>query len=298
MAKKHEHSPAEPRKSPNPKPGREGTVNVILRGLFLISQRQSAIDVLIPNMGDQHVYRAGNFLCEEDLAPQPLSKPYLLLGVQPERKNAKPFKEAPANIVFQGYRVDQAAGPEAVFARIVLPRPMDIRSRRPMKRPFAAKYDPLGLVHGRTTCLVHILQYRALDIDEVALSGYEPLCPFTYKGKRYVNLHLVSEPDRPLGEEHGRHGFHHTLDLMPGLRGAVKLCEPHPPVGLGDPHGWPEKGVSALETCTVREIYRHLRHAGENWRNGEPYLPEQSDPPMIDEPPLGCLPLITNELAV
>ena len=51
----------------------EGIVNVIFRGMFLFFQRKQMIDVLIPNIGSEHVYRAGLFLGETSMAPRPIA---------------------------------------------------------------------------------------------------------------------------------------------------------------------------------------------------------------------------------
>jgi hypothetical protein len=165
-------------------------VNVIFHGLFLFIERKASVDVVIPNMGQDHIYQAGNFLVEETLAARPLRSPYFLSGVV--GGNAR--LDDQQNIVFQKHTCDALAPPEDVYARIVLPIPMEILSLRPTEQAYQADVDPQGLMNNRTTCGVQVLRYFAPDLAQVRLDGHTAkLGAHPPTGPKFVNLHIISE---------------------------------------------------------------------------------------------------------
>src|SRR6266567_4396166 len=118
-------------------------VNVIFHGLFLFVEQNGFLDVLIPNMGKEHVCRAGTFLAEETLIPLPLATPYFLDGVT---AGAKEFDDD-KNIVFEDQDFDRTASLDLVYARIVLPKPAEIVSLRPTRDALQADFDPDGVIN-------------------------------------------------------------------------------------------------------------------------------------------------------
>src|SRR5215470_10185429 len=115
-------------------------VNVIFHGLFVFVLKEGYIDVLIPTV-DDHSYRAGPFLAEETLMSRPLSQPYALAGVTPGKANF----DLDINFFIGDYDYDTTAGPDRVYARIVLPYPKEIVSLRPTKFPLVVALDPGNL---------------------------------------------------------------------------------------------------------------------------------------------------------
>jgi hypothetical protein len=264
-----------------------GEVNVILRGLFLLSQSKAGIEVLIPNMGPEHVYRTGGFLNETSLAPMPYAKPYQLFGVERHPVDPAIFPRD-VNIVLRGYPTDEFATPEDLHARILLPPPHAITSLRPMVDGFEAEQDAFDLVDGNKTCGVQVLHYRSPDIQKVYLSGHPNLVPFPEGAPKYANLHVVSEPEAAFSQHHVQQGFDRLINLMPSLRGAIKITKAS---GLRQPQGDPDKGIAHLETYTLPEASDFLRHAWALWRVGS-----DVPPPTIGAwPDEACTPLIVDQ---
>jgi hypothetical protein len=243
------------------------------------------------------VYRAGNFIAERMLPPQVPGTPYYLAGV-----TAHPGGDgfsATQNLILKGYFPDHNAGPDDVYARIILPRPRAIVSLRPMKQPIQTVYDPLRLMDGRNTCGVHVLRYDAPDLAKVRLYipggahgspepvGPEPE-PFGMEGKDYVNLHVVSEPEYQSDGVHSIHGLHRALNLIPPLRGAVQLKGETRLEAAGDRR---DLGLLGIETFTLSEVSEFLSNEVRAWREG---VPPPRLPKPVDEPPWTCLPLILD----
>jgi hypothetical protein len=262
-------------------------VNVIFHGLFLFVERQASIDVLIPNMGGDHLYKAGSFLVEETLIPQPIRSPYFLRGVLP---GSAAFDDK-ANIVFTRQGFNAMAPQEDVHSRIVLPKPASIISLRPTQDPYKADVDPQKLMDGRTTCGVQVLRYFAPDLDEVTLDRH-PAILNTHPpdDPKFLNLHIISEEDFESNTDHPRRGFDRTLHLIPGLRGTIHISNSTVLTPAEDDHK--AEGFSVLETYDTRERMSILAQAGLDWREGKPNLPGAD---FVNEPPFDCVPLYVRE---
>jgi hypothetical protein len=187
-------------------------VNVIFHGLGLFVEQDGYIDLLIPNMGTEHVYRAGSFLAEENLAPRPLNTPYCLAGVT--AGNAK--FDTGKNFVIPNQNFDQSAGPDQVYARIVLPYPAEIVSLRPTRDVLHPEIDPAGLFTIQHPCGVQVLRYFASDITQVSLSPHPAKLTPNVDGK-FVNLHIICEEDEYI-QYQARSGFERLLALLPGVK--------------------------------------------------------------------------------
>jgi hypothetical protein len=262
-------------------------VNVIFHGLFLFIERKASVDVVIPNMGQDHIYQAGNFLVEETLAARPLRSPYFLSGVV--GGNAR--LDDQQNIVFQKHTCDALAPPEDVYARIVLPIPMEILSLRPTEQAYQADVDPQGLMNNRTTCGVQVLRYFAPDLAQVRLDGHTAkLGAHPPTGPKFVNLHIISEEDFVATADHPRQGFDRTLHLIPGLRGTIHFSNSTRLKSEPDNHR--AQGFHAIETFDTRERIQFLLQAGLDWREDTPNLPGTA---LVVEPPFDCVPLYCRE---
>ncbi len=263
-----------------------GEVNVILRGQFLVVLRETAVEVLIPTM-EEHIYRAGSFFGETLLKPRPLVNPYLLTGVA-----TGTGKFYAANIVLKGYEYDAQAGPDALYARIVLPRPKAIKSFRPSTLALQAVMDPTGQFHGKKPMGIHVLRYDSSDLNSVKFQGHfatpKPHA-ITSGGPQFINLHLVAEPDHTPDAAHVTAGFDRTIALLPALRGKIVLM-PQPDnkmaLEVGD-HA--ALGFTKHELLTGPEVQATLASIGLSLRvKGSP------GGPLVSTAPLECDPVLVD----
>ncbi|HLK66711.1 MAG TPA: hypothetical protein VKU19_24920 [Bryobacteraceae bacterium] len=289
-----DHSPSEDHSQDEPRPGCPvpGWVNVIFRGLFLFVERRPPqlgsvgyIEVVIPDLGSEHVYRAGNFLAEETLQRRGMPDPYFLSGV----KDGNETFDDKANIVLDGFDYDpQAPG---VYARLVVPKPSEIISLRPTGS-FQTLFDGTSKIHGHTTNSVHVLRYAADDLCKVSLGGHPaPLTPFCYHGQHFANLHVISEPDHSLNAPHTVHGFHALIGLIPKLRTSVELVPGFQTTVKPCTEIYPDKGFAGIETSTLAELHHCLTETGKRWRWSQ--AGEHCNP-ISASPPFSCAPLIMD----
>jgi hypothetical protein len=268
--------------------GQLPNVNVIFHGLYLFVQQRQHIDVLIPNMGDGHVYRAGAFLAEESLEARPLHRPYALTGVSGGDATFDNTK----NVVFQNQDFDHDAGPDKVYARIVLPYPAEIRSLRPPVDPIVPVFDPGELFTVYKPADIQVLRYFAADLTKVAL--------FPHTGKlganpanTFVNLHIIAEEDHEIDDQ-ARDGFDAILALLPGITTSVIFDGLK--IGLESDPGDLAAGYSSVELLDLAERNKSLLSPlgsilqsanAESKALGEVFID-------IDEPPFDCWAIICD----
>jgi hypothetical protein len=252
------------RQAPDP----NANVNVIFHGLFLFVQNRQSIDVLIPNMGEDHVCRAGTFLVEEVLDSRPIASPYFLRGI-----TGGNFRfQNDLNIIF-GADYDHAASADDVYARIVLPTPVEIVSLRPTHHALDADVDPNRLVTGKQPCGLQILRYQAVDLN-LAASDTVSLIPHPAllvahppQAPAFLNLHIFNEEDHEVPDGHAINGFDRTLQLLPSLRGAIHL-RADTRLELLQRDTFRTWGFTDIETLDTRERQQILGQAGYLWRDG------------------------------
>jgi hypothetical protein len=133
-------------------------VNVFVHGLALCVPGKSIVDVLIPNMGSDHTYKAGSFLGEYLLKPRPLTLPYFLTGVEP---GSATF-DRQQNCCLYADRFDVHASAEDLWARITFPQPPEILSLRHYQAPLEMDIDPRNIFAGQRPATVQVLRYSAL----------------------------------------------------------------------------------------------------------------------------------------
>ena len=269
-----------------------GIVNVIFRGMFLFLQRKQMIDVLIPNIGTEHVYRAGLFLGETSLTPRPIGEPYVLRGVE---LGAEGFPSLP----FGGYRYRSNITQDDVWARVVVPRPFKLYSLRPTAFGVSAE-DPWGLVDDKNFDIMHVLQYKAEDLRAVHLARHsvpnvDDPGIHTMDGHSFLNIHIVSEPEvQGASMHHPIHGFQKLMDLFEGLQGTIALTD-RQPTTIEDlettamPGGPDPLGFSRLELITYTEQRNLMIRAGRHWRIDSTTGPTVNAL-LVDSPPNQCLP--------
>ena len=268
----------------------EGIVNVIFRGMFLFFQRKQMIDVLIPNIGSEHVYRAGLFLGETSMAPRPIGEPYVLRGVD---LDAAGFSTVP----FAGFRYRSNITQDDVWARVVVPRPFKIHSLRPTAFGVSAE-DPWGLVDAKNFDIMHVMQYHSKDLRAVHFARHstpnvDDPGIHAIGGKSYLNIHVVSEPEiQGSGMHHPIRGFQKLMNLFEGLQGTIALTDNQPTTiedleSTAMPGG--SLGFSRVELITYTEQRNLVVRAGRHWR-ADATAGVGLDALLVDSPPNQCLP--------
>ena len=99
-------------------PGSAGTLNVILHGLLTIAKASEEITVYVPNMGSDHVYRAGNWLTETTMD----QGEFTLRGVTKNKPSEHPFS-LEHNLVLQNTHIADANCCNRVYATLHFPYP-------------------------------------------------------------------------------------------------------------------------------------------------------------------------------
>jgi hypothetical protein len=265
-------------------------VNVIFHGLSLIVKRKDTVHILLPNI-QQHVYRAGSFLAEETLDPLPFATPYYLTGV----KGGDAFLDPTKNIVFPDQNYDTHLGSDKVYARIVLPLPMEVVSLRPSLKPIETDVDLTGQVKGKQPCGVQVFRYRAID-DNLNQVRFKPhsvkaLAPHETNNKTpFVNLHIFSEQDKPVDPKHPVDDASFVFDLLPGVRTKVHITSTYGIETVGDDQNdrLNRLGIFNIETLGLIERQRVLRDAGVAWRQGQKFPSTDTIPVVTDS--TGCGP--------
>jgi hypothetical protein len=239
-------------------PGSPGKLNVILHGLFDFDQEKDKeeIAVYIPNVGPEHLYKAGTWLAETTLTEGADLK---LEGVVTGSTDNKLDKDR--NIILGDVPV--RANRDNTYATLRLPFPSwPIHSLQRLTIPA----DGLGgntapkLLDGRPavqTATVQVLTYP-FDSDANLTLGDHPWEPVLEDG--YVNLHVFSEPERNLMEYHLRHAFQASMGLFEGVD--LTLERPALPADLDAEKKELPPGVHELELESLVRRQRRLAVLG------------------------------------
>jgi hypothetical protein len=196
-------------------------LNVILHGLFAFDQEEEII-AYIPDMGSEHQYKAGNWLAETNLEEHAKLR---LKGVchGPKRKN-RLFPDH--NIILGDVPVIAKAHKcHCIYATLQLPYPtQEIRSLRRLKIPADALGgdDKEKIVDGRDaieSATIQVLTYE-FDNDADLRLGNHPWEP-VLEGD-FVNLHVFSEPERNVTDDHVRLAFQASIGLFAGVDLSLK----------------------------------------------------------------------------
>jgi hypothetical protein len=202
--------------------GLPGKLNVILHGLFAFDQEEK-ISAYIPEMGSEHQYKAGSWLAETNLEEHAeLALGGVIEG--PPREN----KLLPDHNMILG---DVPVSPMAhechcIHATLRLPYPTSpIRSLRRLRIPAGALGgdDKRRIVGGRDaveSATVQVLTYGFRSDADLSLGNHpwEPVLAWDEENKEnYVNLHVFSEPERNVTDDHVRHAFQASTGLFVGV---------------------------------------------------------------------------------
>ncbi len=206
--------------TPQPKqrglPGNPGTLNVILHGVFIFEVKDD-ITVYIPNIGADHVYRAGTWLAEGNLEMGDFTLEGTVKNDSGKPPVKRPFDPA-KNIVLKGVHVSDPSCCNRVYATLHLPLPISVRSMSILSVPADGiggdSKDKVVTGSGRYSATVQILTYDFSSDSDLRL-GRHPWEPIFDEG--FVNLHILSEPDRSEEEEHTRYAFQMSLGLFTGI---------------------------------------------------------------------------------
>jgi hypothetical protein len=254
-----------------PLPGSEGKLNVILHGLYAFAEDLQArwITAYIPNMGTDHVYKAGTWFGETDLAEHADLR---LGGVREEEEPGTETIKAKVNLVVQGpsvYRRPHES--DMAYATLRLPFPREpIRSLRTLTLPQNSVGGPsIGQMidfseeREKPTATVQVLTYN-FESDAQLQLGNHPWQP-ALEGD-YVNLHVFSEPERSIGEDHVRHAFQAMMSLLGAKLSLNRPADDYDISKLPD-REIPE-GVDRIELQTLLERQRWLMALGRGIKEG------------------------------
>ncbi len=301
---------------------RERKLNVILHGLFAFfvgpdkKGKKDAIVAYLPNLGSEHVYKAGTWLGETALDEH---ADLTLEGVDAGEKAFDPEK----NFLLRDVRVcDCGCQQHSIYARLRFPLPETVHSLE----PYTLLEDSLGgadrnkvlwLTEGKEgskqmeesegekngpktkrvqSATVQVLTYSFKTPTELSLrdtwqgsddiSGHPwvPVLESSPEGD-YVNLHIFSDPERSPTEDHVRHAFQACNSVFAGLD--ITLRRPVREVETYGMESRPPKGVHPLELEDLPRRRRRLDVLGRAIRQqrdlnsiwDEPTPFEDGDPP-------------------
>lgn len=239
-----------------------GTLNVIFHGSITIydsGQGKYPIQALLPKNApkeaakcDRHVYRAGNWLGETELAPGR----YTLLGAT----GGEAHFDRQTNLILKSKKFE----PAGAYATISFPRPQAIASLRVATVPFGAfnakeakalKLDEEGV----RLAMLHVFTYPFNDDNDLRLANIENDSDGHYwepaPNGNYINLHIFCSEDRFSTPSQASADFKACTALL-GLK--LQLEHPEPSTAASDDIRLPA-GVIAEETEDLP--FRTLRMA-------------------------------------
>jgi hypothetical protein len=207
-------------------------LNVLFHGPFVFFDQPCQIDVLIPDMEDDHVYRAGEWLAETTLEQ---GKQYVLSGIS----GADGTFDPTVNLMVTN--MPSLSGNKGVYTRIQLPRPNEITSlcQVTLDSPCLTSNVPT-ITLPQTLSAEQVFTYD-IDNDDpanVKLGDHTMTTSAQPFGNEfYMNLHILAGPDRFLGPKHPIDGFDMAVSLIPALNGKLELKCPKkiPPLSDQDP---------------------------------------------------------------
>lgn len=184
-------------------------LNVILHGLFAVQQRMNDLAIHLPRLEGMHVYRAGHWLAEADLAPAGLQ---VLTGVKKGDVAFDPNR----NIALSG-RGNPSKASASAHTTLLIPNPRAIASL--LAIPISPAADLLGKDAAFLTTsflpTVHVLTYDVDDLNLVRLEGHPWQPP---AAGETANLHIFSQEETAHNERLQGHAIG-AFELSAGMLG-------------------------------------------------------------------------------
>jgi hypothetical protein len=243
-------------------------LNVIFQGLIVFFQdtsdedpKKHKITALMPNVGADHSYRAGNWLAEVSLA----AESYKLTGVKAGDKLFNPREHT----MLPKVSLRQVVSRHEVFARIELDLPEQLWSFRTVTLDEDVFVDPRFLQqHGLKEMLVantHIFTYHVKDGSELhdVRLGEHPWAPDADYDATVANLHVIAGPECRPRVAHNIDEFHTATALMNDVE--LRLKENTgllPPIPSQTTINERVQGVSQAELEDLTSRYIRLTEMG------------------------------------
>lgn len=219
-------------------------LNVIFHGLCVFVERKTDIAVFLPNMGDEHVYRAGTWLAETSLKR---GSEFVLDGV----KSGRALFDRQKYLFIPNLRRSR----KQPFVRMTFPRPLEIFQLRPVTLQDKLSGATASKLPSREWATQTVFRYEVGDLGALRL-GEHPWVP-AFVGDT-ANLHIYAEPEVGQDLGHSRREFEKGVELFKDVSLTLNTVPLVPPV---EKENLP-KGVSAVELDDLIPRSRRLALMG------------------------------------
>jgi hypothetical protein len=267
-----------------------GTFYVFLHGLIASRRNGKFLDLLIPDVGPNHVYRYGEFLGE--LTLQPAAPAYQIRGIEGKESNPSQTIFPPEAHLCTNGLFGESRGSK-LYARIRLPHPLQVHSYLTVDLKDVVTDPANQMAKSKTGNMTPVLEYKFSDPRNILFGG-EPLniAPLEVDGRWYMNLHLYAEEDVERPELHTVAGFNQLAELFdfgapPSIASVTNIPEPV--------RGKLPKGTSELEFVSLAMRTRELGYLGRQIREqsvtGKPIVVKVSS---VGADPITCLQAVSQ----
>jgi hypothetical protein len=191
------------------------SLNVIFHGLCVFVARKTGLEVLLPDLSPEHVFRAGVWLAETNIQR---GATLTLEGVAP----GNAIFERRKNLMVLPEKSDHFPRSSAVpYATIALPRPGKIYSLRPVV--LTPGVDLIGSASSAVylrddgkvwQSTVQALHYDVRNENRLALANHRWIPAFV---NGVANLHIFAEPETPQPIGHSITEFGEGSAMFQGL---------------------------------------------------------------------------------
>lgn len=204
---------------------------VFLHGLYAVFEYDDGLLFLIPNLGHEHVYKAGDLLSETVIPPK---STYDFSGPEKQTPEVTYSQLHDQNISFKGIHPVKADD-YRVYAALAFPTPCKIYLLRPStfrREDFSG--SSAKELETKTYPDLQVLEYQVpkQNVGKLRLGEH----PWNQDGKS-TNLHIISDPESTMvAPNHGKYAFDTTMSLFTGIdlhwngndggMGAVKMPGP------------------------------------------------------------------------
>jgi hypothetical protein len=254
------------------------SLNVIFHGLCVFVGRKTGFEVLLPDLGPEHVFRAGVWLAETNIKP---GAEIRLEGVVP----GSAILERRKNLMVLPEKTDHfpRSASKKPFATLALPRPKQIHSLRPVV--LTPGLDLVGSSVNSTYLYIRddgkiwqstlqVFHYEVANENRLALTNHRWIPAFV---NGVTNLHVFAEPETPQPIGHSISEFGEGSALFQGLdvrRARASILPPFSPTDL--PPGICVEELEDMVPRTKRMGYLgRYKYSGEDpglaWDDQDPF---------------------------